>query len=86
MLEHEVGTAESLAGFSLVLLHHGLEWNKAVNYGNIHFHSIALDGISLSSVSYHWNNLVYPSKSALQKTSPWNYKASSLQMRSIWTM
>lgn len=67
MLENEAGTAESLAGFSLVLLCHGLEWNKAGNYGNNIFHSIALDGISLSSASYHWNNLVYPSKSALQK-------------------
>lgn len=70
MLEHEAGTADSLAGFSLVLLCHGLEWNKAVNCGNISFHSIALYGISLSSASYHWNNLVYSSKSALQKSLP----------------
>lgn len=40
MLEHEAGTADSLAGFSLVPLCHGLEWNKAVNYGNISFRSI----------------------------------------------
>lgn len=35
MRENEAGTAESLAGFSLVLLCYGLEWNKAGNYGNV---------------------------------------------------
>lgn len=32
MLEHKAGTAEPLPGFSLVLLHHGLEWNKAIKH------------------------------------------------------
>lgn len=32
MLEHEAGTAEPPTSFSLVLLHHGLEWNKAIKH------------------------------------------------------